>query len=46
VGQSPGPGKNASDGVGGGGLALLMHSIMAGDGTVGGFGLNSVSIRG
>src|SRR5690349_24590655 len=39
--QAPGPGEDRGDRVGRGGLALLVLAVVAGDGAVGGFGLDS-----
>ena len=42
--QTAGPGKDGGDWVGGGLVALLVLTVVAGDGAVGGFGLEGLSV--
>lgn len=42
--ETAGPGEDRGDGVGGGLIALLVLTIMASHGTVGGFGLEGLSV--
>ena len=44
IAQPAGPGKDAGDGVGAGRLPLLVLAIVAGDGAVGGLGLDRLAI--
>ena len=44
VGQTPGPSEDGGDRVGRGLAALLVDSIVAGDGAVGGLGLDGLAI--
>jgi hypothetical protein len=44
--QTTGPGKDGSDGVGGGLAALLVLAVVAGNGTVSGLGLERLAVRG
>ena len=46
LGNTTGPGKDRSNGVGRGLLTLLVLSVMTGDGSVGSLGLKGLSIRG
>ena len=43
--ETPGPGKDGGHGVGGGGVALLVLAVVPGDGTVGGLGLDGLTVR-
>lgn len=44
--EAAGPGEDGGDGVGGGLAALLVLTVVAGDGAVGGFGLKGLAVRG
>ena len=44
--ETAGPGEDGGDGVGGGLAALLVLAVVAGDGAVGGLGLEGLSVRG
>lgn len=46
VGQTPGPGEDGGDGVGGGLTAGLELAVVAGDGSVGSLGLNDLAVGG
>lgn len=46
LGQTTGPGKDGSDGVGRGRVALLVLAVMAGNSTVSGLGLEGLSVGG
>ncbi len=45
VRQAAGPGVDASDGVGGGFLTLLVLAVVPGDSAVGRLGLHSLAVR-
>jgi len=44
--ESPGPGKDRGNGIRGGLAALLMFTVMTGDGSMGGLSLTAMTIRG